>query len=120
MNISTSQQLTEVKGEDAPAGSYKITTVNGSVYFVEVPEAGPTLMIRSKDGFPRDPEHGVASLDLHRDGEAVELMGWYAHVGSYGAHFLYFDPAARVEVSEANYSGTRRWTSAVISIEKVA
>lgn len=120
MSSFTSQNLSEVRGEDAPAGSYKITTVNGSVYFVEVPEEGPALMTRSKDGFPRDPDHGVASLDLHRDGEAVELMGWYAHVGGYGAHFLYFDPAARVDVSEANYSGTRRWTSAVISIEKVA
>ncbi|WP_017794041.1 hypothetical protein [Leucobacter salsicius] len=112
-----------IEGAEAAPGLWVVTTISGSVYRVAVAEDGSATMVRGRSEAPVDPEYGLPGIELHGDGEALELVSWSARIGpDAGAVFVYWSDERRdmVERSGSIYCGTVRKTSSVVGIEYVA
>ncbi len=109
-----------VEGCEAAPGTWVVTTVSGSVYRVMVAEDRSATMVRGRAAVPADPEFGMPGIELHGDGEELELVSWSARVGpDAGAVFVYWAEERQntVERSGSIYAGTVRKTSSVVAIE---
>lgn len=91
-------------------GSYLITTANGSIYRVDVSEAGTTTMQRSHDAAP----------DGHRsDTKPIPVLGWVAFRDNRGALFYFYGDDAPRHQDVDDYICSVRHTSAVTAIERI-
>ncbi len=109
----------QINGDACDDGTYRITTVNGSIYQVVVHQDRATTMQRLVHAAPADPELGHRVLALYGDGDPIPVDAWRACVGNAGAVFFFYAEDARQCARVEDYRGTVRRTSAVVSIERV-
>lgn len=110
----------QIGSNECENGTYLISTINGSMYMLEVPQVGITTMRRLRHAIPVDEEQQALSLPLYGDESVIPLWEWHAIRGGYGATFIFYAEGARKCEDVEDYPGTVRRTSPVTAIARVA